>query len=119
MPTPNGGPPHPHTPPASESDQLAYLETLARLERAGERSTLIVGPYSAFILISALQLALRHPEVGGAVAAELRRIVTEMRKWFAGTPGQVLLDQGDDPANDMTREQFDAWLARLGGKADD
>lgn len=115
MPSNGGHKPHPPAPALGEFDPAAYIHTLVRLEQAGERSTLIIGPYSAFALISALQLTLRHPSVDGLIAAVIRDMIGTMLGWFAGTPGETLLSQGDDPANDMTKEEFAGWLSRLQG----
>jgi hypothetical protein len=84
--------------PRDDPDTITYLATLAALENAGERTTLAIGPYSAFTIIGALQLALRHPQLGDVV----RGIVGgDLRTLFDGTPGEALIRLGDDPANDI------------------
>jgi len=85
----------------SDTDAAAYLRRLAALEAGGERTTLAVGPYTAFIMTSALQLASRHPGMTRQMRATLAGFTGQLRTWFDGTPGQELLARGEDPAQDV------------------
>lgn len=87
---------------ATESEQKAYIDELFRLEQDGERCPVTIGPYSLLLTITALQLALRHPGMGGNVHTVLLRQIQDWRGPFAGTLGAWLIDRGFDPANDVT-----------------
>jgi hypothetical protein len=81
---------------------IAYLAALYELERDPEhdQAALFVGPYSAFVMIGALQLATRHPEMSPTHRRFLAEIIDQLRPLFAGTPGEALIRLGDDPAHD-------------------
>lgn len=90
------------TTPSPDPDTLAYVAGLVQLERAGERAPLVVGPYTAFTLVGAIQLATRHP----GLSDYMTRLLTEfgdqiIRGYFAGTPGEALLLAGWDPSHDV------------------
>lgn len=91
------------TTPADERAAVAYIAELYEIELAADYvpAVLCIGPYSAFILISALHLAARHPQLAQSQRATLARIVDQLRPMFEGTPGEALIRLGDDPANDI------------------
>ncbi len=88
----------------SEADALVYVRRLLELEQAGEQSELRMGPFTAFTVISALQLATRHPGMSEHQRSMIGAVIDGMRPWFAGTPGEELIRAGDDPARDMGPE---------------
>jgi hypothetical protein len=42
--------------PLPDAEAIEYLKQLYDLERGGERTTLVVGPWTVFVLIGGLQL---------------------------------------------------------------
>jgi len=92
-------------PEISEAEAIKYIKTLAELERepGSERAMLAIGPFAAFTLVGALQLAMRHPEMSPRQRWLLSNIIDQLRPLFAGTPGQVLLELGDDQTCDIDR----------------
>jgi len=88
----------------TDAEATAYLAELHRLETAGERTTLVIGPWTAFVMISALQLATRHPDLSPAMRADIGAFIDQARSWFTGTPGEELIRRGDDPRQDVPRE---------------
>jgi hypothetical protein len=92
----------------SETEGVAYIARLYEMEatRDYEPFPLVIGPYSLFILISAVQMALRHPDFGASdVGAQVRDLIGQLRAPFTGTPGEALLAAGDDPGQDVPRER--------------
>jgi hypothetical protein len=89
----------------SEAEGVEYVMNLALLERepGHAKATLTIGPFTAFTLIGALQLATRHPEFSPDQARLVRKVIDQMRPLFAGTPGEMLLKLGDEPAFDVPR----------------
>jgi hypothetical protein len=85
---------------ASEEEYLAYMERLAEDEIAGVRQPIAFGPYTAMVVIGALQLATRNPSMDDRMRALLSSVVEQFRPWFAGTLGEHLIDQGNDPERD-------------------
>lgn len=90
--------------PGAEPDReaIAYLARLYEIERDPdhERAVLFIGPYSAFVMIGALQLATRHPDMSPTHRQFLAEVIDQLRPLFTGTPGEPLIRLGDDPAND-------------------
>jgi hypothetical protein len=69
----------PAEPPAvDDAAALEMTKKLAEHEQAGVRLQLSVGPYTAFTLIGAIQLVLRHPGVEGLMA----RVLTDLARQF-------------------------------------
>ena len=87
----------------AEAAAVAYLADLYEIEgtAAYAPAVLCLGPYSAFLVISGLQLAARHPGISPAQRGYLADIIDQLRPLFAGTPGEALIRLGDDPANDV------------------
>jgi hypothetical protein len=90
-------------PTMTEHEAVEYVASLYRLERepGHDRATLLIGPASAFVLIGALQLAMRHPDMADRTRAMLAAVIDQMRPLFAGTPGAALLELGDRPELDI------------------
>lgn len=78
-----------------------YMQKVAEAELAGERSTVSFGPHTALVVIGALQLAIRHPEVTDHMREQLGRVIEGFRPWFAGTLGELIIDLGNDPEQDL------------------
>lgn len=89
----------------SEAEAIKYVTLLAQTEQdpRHERATIKIGPFTAFTLIGALQLATRHPEFSPDQARLIGQVIDQLRPLFAGTPGEVLLGLGDEPAFDIPR----------------
>lgn len=84
----------------NEAEMLAYMLDLKEVDDAGERLSLLVGPYTALVLVGGLQLATRHPAIPDAVRAQLLAMIGQFRALFAGTPGEHIIDRGNDPQFD-------------------
>jgi len=79
------------------------LRQLYELERRGERTPLYIGPFTAYELISMLQLALRHPHIVGAQRVRIETLArTLVDAWFRGEL-RDFLERGFDPAHDLPR----------------
>jgi hypothetical protein len=90
----------------TEAEAVEYIAKLARLERepGSDRAYIRLGPFTAFTLIGALQLATRHPEMSQSQRDLIGAVIDQLRPLFAGTPGEALLELGDNPAFDIERE---------------
>lgn len=84
----------------TEGEMVAYMRTLMELEEAGERAPVVVGPFTAILMIGALQLATRHPDVPDNHREAIASVIEQFRPWFAGTMGEQIIDMGNDPALD-------------------
>lgn len=84
----------------TDDDLLAYMLRVREAEAEGARQEVVFGPYTALVVIGALQLATRHQGVPDNLRAELRAVVDQFRPWFVGTPGEHIIDRGDDPELD-------------------
>lgn len=83
-----------------EAELLAYMEQVHDLELDGERREVAFGPYTALVVIGMLQLATRHPGITDRQRVEVGAVVDQFRPWFAGTPGEHIIDMGNDPELD-------------------
>lgn len=90
----------------TEAEAVEYIKRLMELEHepGSEKALISIGPFSAFVLIGALQLALRHPEFSPSQASMVNAVIDQMRPLFTGTPGEQLLRLGDEPAYDIERD---------------
>lgn len=90
----------------TEADAIEYVKQLYELEKLPHHATATItfGPFTAFSMIGALQLALRHPEFSTTQAALVNSIIDQLRPLFANTPGEQLLKLGDNPAYDIPRD---------------
>jgi hypothetical protein len=82
-------------------DLVAYVATLIEAERGGERATLQVGPFAAFLLIGVLQGATRGPNLTGYQREVLRGLARQLEPIFAGTPVEETIRQGYHPEFDV------------------
>lgn len=85
----------------TEAEMGAYITNLHELEVAGERAPISMGPFTAIIVIGALQLATRHPTMPDHQKAAIASVIDQFRPWFAGTMGEQIIDMGNDPALDQ------------------
>jgi hypothetical protein len=104
-------------PPAPEPDDAVILEAMTRLindEADGARTTLTIGPYAAFVMLGALQLAWRHPYMNGSTADIIRGIGGQLQAIYAHEPAlSALLDKGWDRKHDAALPPADP-AARTG-----
>lgn len=84
-----------------EAEQVAYVQQLGELERAGARSRVTIGPYSLFTTIGALQLVLRHPDLPDSIRSTLTELIGQWRAPFDGTLGESIITRGFDPDADQ------------------
>lgn len=78
---------------------------LLAAELATCEEPMVVGfePFSAFQHAALLQLALRHPLLQASNREAAIRFIEAVREYFADCPIVLaVLDQGDDPAQDVT-----------------
>lgn len=81
-------------PPGVDPQVWEAMKSLARDEAAGARMTLAIGPYAAFTMIGAIQLAYRHPSMDCKVGGILRAVGGQLEAMFAGGPLQQMLADG-------------------------
>ena len=84
-----------------EAATLAYMNELIELEKAGERTPIMIGPRSSFAVISLLQLSLRHPGVAPSIKNAALDILGQLEVFFKGTPGEALIAAGYDTSQDV------------------
>jgi hypothetical protein len=84
-----------------EARVLEWLKRLVELEKAGERTTVALGPFTAYTIIGALQLAMRHPDQSPKIRQVLRDFVHQFEPLFAGTPGEETIRRGMHPEWDV------------------
>jgi len=91
------------TTPMEEAEFSEYVRVLLELEQEGTSTTAKIGPWSAFMLIGLVQLALRHPDVAGS--AGLTRVghgfIDQCTVLFANTPGEEIIRRGFLPQYDV------------------
>lgn len=81
---------------------VALLVQLHALEQdpSYEGALVDLGPYSSWLIVSAIQLALRHPSVDGTLAGQLE----QLGRTLAGTlpePYRAMLAAGWDTSQDV------------------
>ncbi len=84
--------------PEYDPADTEYVRSLIEAEESGEGQALLVaGPYTTFLLMGALQLVLRHPDIGPQVKEHLRDLLDILCRFFDGTHGEDLIRRGDRP----------------------
>lgn len=75
--------------------EIALITRLVQIEQSGDYERLIIriGPYSAFLLISALQLTWRHPGLSPQLKQVIHDIARQVQRQFRG-PTYDLLEKG-------------------------
>lgn len=76
------------------------IKSLAIDEGMGARIPMTIGPYSAFTMVGALQLAWRHPDMGGPTKAMIEDFGRQLQAAFTGGPLEPLLETGWDEHQD-------------------
>ena len=77
------------------AEQQRYMTDLLRREKAGERATLEIGPYTAMLLIGCAYWAMRQdPWFARYGPAMFERVMDQLRLIFVDDPaGQELIEQ--------------------------
>jgi len=83
-----------------EQELVAYMRQLMDMEKAGERTTIVLGPFGAMALIGFLQLGTRHPYIDAPLKNVARDIVQQLQPLFAGTLGEEIIRRGGHPEFD-------------------
>lgn len=99
-----------------EAEQLEYIAHLVHLERDGEATPILMGPYTLITMIGLIQLAMRAPDHSPVMVNLAHQLVDSLAIPFAGTMGAEIVAQGWNPDMDMVpvspaRDGFAAWLA--------
>ena len=94
-----------HTHDCAESgcaDIAPLLADLARAELDGtaESAPVMIGPYSAFVMVAALQLAWRHPDLLGQMKDTIEQTGRQFQALF-GEPLAGYLELGWDISQDV------------------
>lgn len=78
-----------------DTQATALIIDLVKMEQSGDYERLIIhlGPYSAFLLVSALQLTWRHPGLSPQLKQVVHDIARQVQQQFAG-PTYDLLEAG-------------------------
>lgn len=82
---------------------LDLVRALLQAEKAGERREIIMGPFTAFVAVGALQLAWRHPNMDTKTADTIRSLGEQLSTMLAPDV-QALLAKGWDRAYDVPSE---------------
>jgi hypothetical protein len=87
----------------SETEAIGYVKLLYRIEQdpGHDQATVLMGPFTAFTVIGALQLAMRNPDFSAEQARLVQGFIDQLKPLFAGTAGELLLGLGDEPAFDV------------------
>lgn len=95
----------PEPAPMTEAEAVAYVRELYRLEGEPDTVKAVVafGPATAFVTISALQLATRHPDMSPAMRNTLGHVIDQLARLFADTPGAALLGLGNHASLDVPK----------------
>lgn len=82
---------------------LDYFKAIAVAEHENQmpKAIISVGPFTAFCMISALQLANRHPDLTGSMRTQIRSVVDQLKPLFVGTPAEEMINRGDHPEWDV------------------
>lgn len=89
---------------------MNYNEILNKIGNSEDVIEFATTPGRAFILVSQLQLALRHPENTSASATIARQMAENLTQALCAyiPEAKELIDMGWNPAYDVTSEYFDA-----------
>jgi hypothetical protein len=84
--------------------ELEILAEFAQAEQDGtaEKAIIVLGPFTLYTLISAVQLACRNPGMGDQLRERLTAVTGQMMENFPdGSIIRELLEQGNDPSQDV------------------
>lgn len=82
--------PTPLVPDTYTTAERRVIKELADMEMTCQPTTLTIGPFSAFVLISALQIAVRQPYVSTQQGDLLRTMAGQIRKSFCGDAAAIV-----------------------------
>lgn len=99
----------------TDQEAIDWLKRIAALEQEPDchKTTITMGPWSAFIAISAWQLAMRHPGFSPANSELVGSLIEQLSVLFDGTPGAELVRAGNDSARDVPRAPEQHLAVRL------
>lgn len=99
---------------------MNHSEILAKLGNSQNLIEFATTPGRAFILVAQLQLALRHPGNTGEGATVAYQIAQNLAKAICSyvPEAKELIDQGWNPAYDVTKDYFDAEFSEEGDRHD-
>jgi hypothetical protein len=81
-----------------EPPDETYLRRLIRRERAGERATLEIGPYTAMMLVGVIQWSIRRPALATHGPDMFQAVLDQLKLIFIDDPeGQELIRQAELP----------------------
>lgn len=80
-----------------EAQMLAFVRQLIDAEADGQRTTVAIGPFGAFTIISLLQVALRNPTVTDLQRQNARGFIAALAPLFVGSAGEELIRRGNHP----------------------
>lgn len=72
-----------------------YMRELARLEQAGERTTVAFGPLTAMMLIGWVQMVTRHPRTSRTELEMAKTFIRQLEPLFEGTVGEEIIRRGN------------------------
>jgi hypothetical protein len=84
----------PESPDNPLGAEVEILRELVRLENAGERSTLAIGPFSAYMMIGLSQLGVRQLAPDDRQGEVFRAIAAQLEPLFAGTGAGDIIESG-------------------------
>jgi hypothetical protein len=102
--------------PKREREVVLTLTSLALLVKKGEFEPAVVtlGPWSAWVLVGALQLAWRNPAMPPKQRAVLEQLARPVQTCFSGLLAEVL-EEGWDTSKDVPPEQSGDGVAKAPG----
>lgn len=91
-----------HTTSYTEPELVTYMAQLGTAELEGRTLPIPieVHPFSALMVIGALQLVTRHPSVDDVVKKPVHDVIDQLSTIFAGTIGEEIIRRGNDPTHD-------------------
>lgn len=88
--------------------EAQFIQEFAALAKRAERISLEIRSLDAWILLSQLQLALRHPENNGPSADKARQIARRLQSLVAPTGAlKIVAERGWDTYFDVPRKDSD------------
>lgn len=91
----------------TKDEYLKILVELGKAERDGTADNALIscGPFTAFSIVAALQLALRHPQLSSNMREIISNFANQLAMLFPeGSAVRELIKEGSDPHNDVGPE---------------
>lgn len=79
----------------SKDEMIVYWHRLEEQERAGLQYQMKIGPRTTMILIGALQLSMRHPDLSPGLKAKLRTVIDRLAMLFDDPVAEKMIRQGN------------------------